>query len=426
MKELFLKFKDESGEEKRSPVEGERVVVGRHSAADVCIPDGRLSREHLKIERYGDIFVAYDAGSSNGTKLNDEPLKQPVALSNGDIIDLGGLKVTVEIESDEPQAEAAGPTALPEAQPVGGVGFGASASGSSANSSSTLLLIMIPAFGLIFLLFAGGIIFMLMSSSNTTVAKKQDDFVYSDDPDNNVDKPSNKKDPGSGTNSKSSGTDLPSNSSSNDNLPVGNTLSSGKTGENAKIEQHGAAFLRRIAQNDPKAFLTSEQAQRLSGKVKQFSGSSAVADNLNSARKNSSQIKSIAESKNLKPQFLAIAAVARLGSSRGDVVQTAQGMAEVLDKLGNQLGNELADDSLLVIASYGQGSAGDFMKMRNMLQDLSNKFPESSRAIRTIWFLQKNNKISQSEFDNALNFLAIGTISQNPKEFGINAEALTL
>src|SRR5688572_384834 len=119
-------------------------------------------------------------------------------------------------------------------------------------------------------------------------------------------------------------------------------------------------------------------------------------------------------------------AVAKLGGNRGDVVQAAQGMADVLDKLSVQLGNEFGEDSLLIIAAYGQGAAGDTMKMRNMLQDLANKFPESSRAIRTIWFLQKNGKITQSEFDSALSFLAIGTISQNPKEFGVNAEALTL
>jgi len=184
--------------------------------------------------------------------------------------------------------------------------------------------------------------------------------------------------------------------------------------------------LRRIAQNDPHAFLTGEQAQRITPKVKQLSGSSALADNLNSARKNASQIKSLAQSKNIKPQFLAIAAVAKLGSSRGDVLQTAQGMADVLDKLSVQLGNEFGEDALLIIAAYGQGSSGDFMRMRNMLQDLANKFPESSRAIRTIWFLQKNGKITQAEFENALNFLAIGAISQNPKDFGVNAEALAL
>ncbi len=31
-----------------------------------------------------------------------------------------------------------------------------------------------------------------------------------------------------------------------------------------------------------------------------------------------------------------------------------------------------------------------------------------------------------AEFDRALSFLAIGTIAQNPKDFGVNAEALKL
>ena len=86
---------------------------------------------------------------------------------------------------------------------------------------------------------------------------------------------------------------------------------------------------------------------------------------------------------------MAVAAVAKLGSSRGDVLQTAQSMIEVLGKLSTHLGNELADDSLLVIAAYGQGAAGDTMKMRNMLQQLANQSPESSRAIRTIWFFSR-------------------------------------
>jgi hypothetical protein len=106
-----------------------------------------------------------------------------------------------------------------------------------------------------------------------------------------------------------------------------------------------------------------------------------LADNITSARKNAAQIRSIATAKRLKPQFLAVAAISSLGSARGDVVQAAQRLADVYDKLSTQIGNELADDSLLMVAAYDQGAAGDYLKMRNMLQDLSNKFPESSRAI---------------------------------------------
>jgi len=120
---------------------------------------------------------------------------------------------------------------------------------------------------------------------------------------------------------------------------------------------------------------------------------------------------------------LAVAAIAKLGSSKGDVVQTAKGMADVLYKLGVSVSSERADDALLVIAIYDQGAAGDFLKMRNTLQSLTTS-SESARTIRTIWYLQKNGKISQAEYENALNFLAIGTIAQNPKDFGVNAEPL--
>ena len=147
---------------------------------------------------------------------------------------------------------------------------------------------------------------------------------------------------------------------------------------------------------------------------------------MKSANKSATQIKALAERSGVRPQFLAIAAVAKLGSSRGDVYQTAESMSTVIAKLSGTIGTELADDAVLVIAAYGQGAAGETMKLRNMLQDLANKSPESARTIRTIWYLQKNGKITQAEFDAALNFLAIGTISQNPKDFGVNAEALVL
>src|SRR4030095_8826839 len=102
MKELFLKYTDEKGEEKRAAVSGETFVVGRHSQSDLYIPDGRLSRRHLKIVRSEELFVVPDAGSSNGPLLNDQPLKDPMGIKNGDVLDLGGLKVAVEFETDEP------------------------------------------------------------------------------------------------------------------------------------------------------------------------------------------------------------------------------------------------------------------------------------------------------------------------------------
>ena len=93
-------------------------------------------------------------------------------------------------------------------------------------------------------------------------------------------------------------------------------------------------------------------------------------------------------------------------------------------KLARNVGDEFSDDSLLAIAAYEQGAAGKTLEMRNMLQGLTGSISQSSRRIRTIWFLKDNGKISETQFEFALRFLAVGTIAQNPKDFGVNAEAV--
>jgi hypothetical protein len=426
MTELWLNFTDGDGKERRVIADEEKFVVGRLSTADLCVPDEKLSREHIKIERFGDVYVVSDCGSSNGTLLNDEKLMDPVALKNGDRLELGGsIEMTVEMVSDAPAA--APPQKAAAAAPEGVSPTSATPPSVSPAASSgefpTWVFIAAPVLGILVLFFVGGLIYFLAGGDATPSDR---DFVYTqndegDDPaDTTPDRTPKTTDPDNTATS-----DDPGNTSQNND--PGNALPTPKNlSDSGKSEQNAAEFLRRIAQNDPKAFITGEQAVAVSGKIKQVGGSSALVDNINSARKSSAQIRSLATAKNLKPQFLAAAAITKLGSSRGDVLQTAQGMAETFDKLGTQIGSELANDSLLMVAAYDQGAAGDFLKMRNMLQDIATKFPESSRSIRTIWFLHKQGKITDGEYDFALRFLAVGTIMQNPKDFGVNTEALVL
>ena len=445
MPELLLKYKDDSGDEKSVAVERERFKVGRHSECDLTISDGRLSREHLRIERVGDAFEATDLGSSNGTKLNGEELSGSTVLKNGDALSLGGLEMAVEINAEDQNTEtAASAPDVDQGQAEFGPEMGAAASmpqaasphpapQASSDSDGLPWLLIVPLFGLIILVFIGGLIYLLIGTGESDIADntEDDEFVYSTDKNKDEDNgPSGKNENNSSPGGKNS-TPIPVNapgSNGTSSIPIGpgSQPTPQNLSDTGKVEQNGAAFLRRIAQNDPKAFLTSDQAQKVNSKVKQFGKSAALADNINSARKNASQLRSIASSKNLKPQFLAVAAIAKLGNGRGDVVQTAQGIADVLDKLGTQIGNELADDALLMIAAYNQGASGEDKKMRDMLQKLVNNSPDSARTIRTIWFLEKNGKITPGEFENALNFLAIGTITQNPKDFGVNAEPLQL
>lgn len=413
MGSLHLTFADPTGTHTSIAVERERFLIGRHSDCDLTISDSRLSREHLLIEKGDERFVATDLGSSNGTDLNYESIIDQTPLNNGDLLSLGGFEIKVEItiaDDLEPPIPAAEPHTVAATEPV----KTAAPQSNVSQSVSTKFLVISGVIGFVILLVLG--MFVILSLRGGSKVNNSN-FVYSIDPNET---PALRKTPDS-TPAKS-GNDLPVNGAT-PSPEMGTTTipTPANIQGDGNTEKHAAAFLRKIAQNDPNAFVTGGQARIIDAKIKSVSGSSALVDNLASARKNAAAIKSLAASKNLKPQFIAVAAITSLGNSRGDVLQKATQMADTLDKFSTQIGNEFGDDCLLIIAGHGQG---DPIKMRNMLQSLATTATESSRTIRTIWYLKEVGKITDSEYDFALRFLSIGTIAQNPKDFGVNTEGL--
>jgi len=67
---------------------GERMVIGRLRACDICLPDVNASREHAALVRDGAGWALEDLGSTNGTLLNGHPVKRE-RLADGDIITIG-------------------------------------------------------------------------------------------------------------------------------------------------------------------------------------------------------------------------------------------------------------------------------------------------------------------------------------------------
>lgn len=419
MVELWLKYQDPNGGEQRIAVDEEKFRIGRHSENDLSIADGRLSRDHALIERFGDVFILSDKGSSNGTVVNGQELTEPIALKDGDVVSFGGLEATIEIPSEDSSSQAPTPDAA--STPTVGATPAAAAPAVETGIPKSFFIIA-PIFALIVI---GGLGFLLYMSRGSKPAIDTSDPTYSRDLDSKPTPRKGNKDDGDDPGQKNSGDVTTTNPtpviSGGSPLPTPTAADP----EITKTENNASAFLRKIAQNDPRAFVIGEPAKIVLAKIKTISGSSALAANIGSARRSSGQIKALAASKNLKPDLLAVAAITKLGNSSGDVYQTAQSMAEILDKLSTQLSSELGEECLVLIAVYDQGAAGDFLKTRNMLQDLATKMPDLNREIRTIWWLKKQNKISDSEYEFALRFLAVGTIAQNPKDFGVNAEALT-
>jgi phosphoserine phosphatase RsbU/P len=101
-RELLIQCPD--GQMKTVPLTGERLSVGRSSAAELCFPeDAGLSRQHFAFEVEGDDWTVQDLGSKNGTFVNNIPLKARLVLRAGDRITAGHLVILYSPEAKLPE-----------------------------------------------------------------------------------------------------------------------------------------------------------------------------------------------------------------------------------------------------------------------------------------------------------------------------------
>src|SRR5579872_322546 len=97
-RELVIHCPD--GQIKTVPLEGDRLSVGRSSAAEISFPeDAGLSRQHFAFEPEGDDWTVQDLGSKNGTFVNNIPLKARLVLRPGDRVTAGHITVVYAPES---------------------------------------------------------------------------------------------------------------------------------------------------------------------------------------------------------------------------------------------------------------------------------------------------------------------------------------
>ena len=67
----------------------EGAVLGRGEQADIQLEDTFASSQHARLVPHGEVMVLEDLGSTNGTYLNEEPLRGPQPLHPGDRIRIG-------------------------------------------------------------------------------------------------------------------------------------------------------------------------------------------------------------------------------------------------------------------------------------------------------------------------------------------------
>jgi hypothetical protein len=84
---------------RRVAVAGRPLSIGRAADNDLVLADGRVSRRHARIAPRGGHLVLSDLGSTNGTTVNGEPVRE-IVLGPGDRIGLGATVIVVEADGE--------------------------------------------------------------------------------------------------------------------------------------------------------------------------------------------------------------------------------------------------------------------------------------------------------------------------------------
>jgi hypothetical protein len=87
---------DEDRRGSSTPIGDHELLIGRDPDADLVVDSAQVSRQHALLEPCEDGHTIRDLGSSNGTRVNGYPVTEPVVLTPGDMIDLGGMEFLYE------------------------------------------------------------------------------------------------------------------------------------------------------------------------------------------------------------------------------------------------------------------------------------------------------------------------------------------
>ena len=78
--------------------DGQPVTIGRAADVDVVVVDPLVSRRHARLGPRGGRLVLEDLGSTNGTRVNDQVVREAV-VAPGDRIELGATRIEIVVPS---------------------------------------------------------------------------------------------------------------------------------------------------------------------------------------------------------------------------------------------------------------------------------------------------------------------------------------
>jgi pSer/pThr/pTyr-binding forkhead associated (FHA) protein len=101
----------------RIPVKTPVQQIGRADYNDVSLPDASVSASHAKLTLRGGVWMLADLGSTNGTKVDGNPVEAETPLTPGSTITVGDVQVLFEPQ-DSGVAEGSGTVMLAAPRPA--------------------------------------------------------------------------------------------------------------------------------------------------------------------------------------------------------------------------------------------------------------------------------------------------------------------
>ena len=86
------------------PLEATEISIGREMGNVIVISDAEVSRRHAKLTWQGAGYFIEDAGSTNGTFVNNQRISAPHALKAGDLVSLSESITLVFEATGDPNA----------------------------------------------------------------------------------------------------------------------------------------------------------------------------------------------------------------------------------------------------------------------------------------------------------------------------------
>lgn len=416
---VTLTLNPAAGNEQLVIVDSKRFTIGRSPDNDLVIDNSSLSRRHAIIENFDGTIQLSDCGSQNGTRINGAVVTGGAVLCDGDVISLGDVcdltvrireqvqppvpgKVVTPAPSLVARSRPTPPPATPSARAT------PARQRAPASSGSWFNVPLIAVCSIVFILLISGLLLLVFSRGDkgTKTTRPVREVA------------ANSQSADTATETATTVVDI-----KDTDQGKKSDITSGLPPEEL-VEKAAIQVMHRVSSDDKSYSFSDKALHDIQQKVAEYEQSPTLAASLASLQRHGSSLAAQARLEGIEPGLFIYAALAQADGGRNgvDPVATAHAILPDLLALRATFGINDADSSLILIAAFKMG-VGE--KRSHPLLAVMRRLVNNPLTQRNVWYLNEKGGIDQRSYDFVLNFLALGVISQDPRQFGIPSDPLS-